>query len=213
MSWSERKIAAALARQTFQRKYLVVVPNCNWTGHECDLLVVTENLRVIDVEIKISRSDLKADAKKDKWWHRQHAGWEGYIEKTPSRQIPRRRAVYSKTLRMPPRVWKHYYAMPAEIWDDSLLECLPSPSSGVILLEECGWPKPPIVADVVRRAKPNKDASKLEPAQAVDIARLASLRMWDAYDRLDSAGRETVEWRDRARDLGFMFDHERQAAE
>lgn len=75
MTWSEHAIARALVRQTFNRKYLVVVPNCNWTGHECDLLVVTENLRIIDVEIKISRADLKADAKKEKWWHREHLGY------------------------------------------------------------------------------------------------------------------------------------------
>lgn len=62
MKWTEKTIARALAQQTFNRKYLVVVPNCNWTGYEADILAVTENLRLIDVEIKISRADLKADA-------------------------------------------------------------------------------------------------------------------------------------------------------
>ena len=65
MIWSEEKIATTLARQIFQRKCLVVVPNCSWTGDECDLLAVTKDLRVIDVEVKISRSDYRADAKKD----------------------------------------------------------------------------------------------------------------------------------------------------
>jgi hypothetical protein len=72
--WSERLIARAIALQTFKRRYLMAVPNCNWTGHECDLLVVTDNLRIIDVEVKISRADLKADAKKEKWWHRKLLG-------------------------------------------------------------------------------------------------------------------------------------------
>ncbi|EQD46835.1 hypothetical protein B2A_08707, partial [mine drainage metagenome] len=67
--WSEQRIAAALARQIFIDDSVVVVPNCNWTGHECDLLIVTRRLRVIDVEIKISRADLRVDACKDKWYH------------------------------------------------------------------------------------------------------------------------------------------------
>lgn len=50
--WNERKIATLLATRFFNNKYLVVVPNCNWTGYECDLLAVTENLRIIDIEIK-----------------------------------------------------------------------------------------------------------------------------------------------------------------
>ena len=64
LPWSENLIAATLARQIFHRKHLVVVPNCSWPGSECDLLVVTPSLRIIDVEIKISRADLLADTKK-----------------------------------------------------------------------------------------------------------------------------------------------------
>ena len=73
MEWSERLIARELAVGLFARR-LVVVDNCIWTGHECDLLCVTTDLRIVDVEIKISRSDLKADAKKDKWFRRTFMG-------------------------------------------------------------------------------------------------------------------------------------------
>lgn len=76
MKWSEKIIASALACQVFERKHLVLVPNCSWPGSECDLLVVTCDLRIIDVEVKISRSDLKADAAKDKWFH----GWDWRID-------------------------------------------------------------------------------------------------------------------------------------
>lgn len=68
--WSEFKIARAISLQTLARKCVVLVDNCSWTGHECDVLGVTTDLRIIDVEVKISRSDLKVDAKKDKWWTR-----------------------------------------------------------------------------------------------------------------------------------------------
>ena len=124
-NWSETKIARAISRQTLARKCVVLVDNCNWTGHECDVLAVTMDLRIIDVEVKISRSDLKADAHKDKWWIR--LGWTSWLDGPPA--PPRARD-------WPPKVWKHYYALPREIWDDALFDCLPSPKSGVLLLRE-----------------------------------------------------------------------------
>ncbi len=43
------------------------VPNVSWgwaLGHEADLIVVDQNLKVTEVEIKVSLSDLKADFRK-----------------------------------------------------------------------------------------------------------------------------------------------------
>lgn len=171
MEWTETKIAWALAIQHFNARHLVIVPNCRWTGHEADLLVVTKGLNLIDIEIKISRSDFKADAKKEKWWHkRYHYGNEG----PPAPDFPRHH---------PPRVYKHYFAMPADIWNDSLVDSLPSPSCGVLLLEKS---RGHIWVRETRRAKENRKAPKLTPQQAIDIARLASLRMWDALLKIDS---------------------------
>lgn len=172
MAWSEGKIARAIALQTLARKCVVLVDRCNWTGHECDVLAVTTDLRVIDVEVKISRADFKADAKKDKWWHRP--GWVWHQPQPP--------AVHRD---WPPKVWKHYVAMPRELWDDSLFEFMPSPKSGLLLVSERRSPATPVVVHCARRATPNRDASRLQPAQVMDIARLANLRMWDAYSRSD----------------------------
>lgn len=189
--WSERLIARAIALQTFKRRYLVAVPNCNWTGHECDLLVVTENLRIIDVEVKISRADLKADAKKEKWWHRQ---FKGYSEPKDviwkGRAITNyREAVYDVTARQhPPKVWKHYYALPKEIWTPELEQALPSQASGILLLDRGGYPRPAgadMRVDCIRRATPNRDAKPISAEAAVDIARLASLRMWESFQLLE----------------------------
>ncbi|WP_258129219.1 hypothetical protein [Achromobacter anxifer] len=197
MTWSENSIARALARQTFNRKYLVVVPNCNWTGHECDLLVVTENLRIIDVEIKISRADLKADAKKEKWWKREHIGYwptvtemrHSYLSNDLALFRRDRRGRYKNTPKdWPDKVWKHYYALPKEIWTPELLDALPNQNSGILLLDRDCYPRPvgqAMRVDCVRRATPNRDAVPISPAAAVDVARLASLRMWDAYARLE----------------------------
>lgn len=175
MIWTEGIIARAVALQTLARKCVVLVDNCNWTGHECDVLAVTTDLRIIDVEVKISRADLKADAKKEKWWHRRfNSPWR---EGPPAPDQP---------LAHPPKVWKHYYAMPADIWKPELLDCLPSTRSGVILLHEQRHGAI-AVADVVRRATPNKDAQRITAEDVIDIARLANLRMWEAYKQRDAA--------------------------
>ncbi|WP_342617204.1 hypothetical protein [Rhodoferax sp. GW822-FHT02A01] len=172
MIWNEGMIARAISLQTLARKCVVLVDNCNWTGHECDVLGVTTDLRIIDVEVKISRSDLKADAKKDKWWHRVSYGW---VDGPP------------RPVTHPRKVWKHYYALPAEIWKPELLDCLPSTSSGVLLLRQGGWPQPPVIVSCERRATPAKDAYRLKPEEVMDIARLANLRMWEAYKREEDA--------------------------
>lgn len=175
-AWSETRIARALALQVFQRKHLVVVPNCNWTGHECDLLAVTPDLRVIDIEVKISRADLKIDAKKDKWFHH----WNWSIDGPWSPDAPRRPRSW------PQKIWKHYYAMPRELWNSALFEFLPSPHSGVLLMYEHGHDKT-LMIRVERPAKPCRDAERISAADAIDIARLASLRMWDALKDRDAA--------------------------
>lgn len=190
MPWSERTIARAIALQTFKRRYLVTVPNCTWTGHECDLLVVTENLRIIDIEIKISRADLKADAKKEKWWHRE---FKGYAEPREVHKDGRFVAIYRDRItednpRMwPPKVWKHYYALPKEIWTPELEASLPSTASGILLLSQPrhSW-DPAVVVECHRRATPDKSAKPISAEAAVDIARLASLRMWESYQELES---------------------------
>jgi hypothetical protein len=175
--WSEYSIARAIALQTLARKCVVLVDNCNWTGHECDVLGVTTDLRIIDIEVKISRADLKADAKKDKWWTRLTCA------EAKERGVDMWARGDART--HPPKVWKHYYALPFEIWKPELLACLPSSASGVLLLRERNSVTP-LAVHVERRAIPNKDATVLTPVQAVDIARLANLRMWEAYKTRDA---------------------------
>jgi len=174
VTWTAAIIARAIALQTLNRRCVLLVDRCLWTGYECDVLGVTVDLRIIDIEIKISRADLKADAGKDKWWQRQYGAW------LPAE---RRQQVTTTARPWPPKVWKHYYAMPADIWKPELLDRLPSPHSGVLLMrrQEHG---DPVVARCERRATPNRDAERLTPQQAVDIARLANLRMFAAYEKL-----------------------------
>ena len=193
--WTAKIIAGEIARQTFEKKCLVLVDNCNWTGFEADVLGVTNDLRLIDVEIKISRSDLKADAKKDKWWHRTwlgHGPREEVRDSNGRLMMVRQPSIYDEKARQhPPKVWKHYYAMPKEIWKPELLEFLPSPASGVLLLREPSYPGGIVTVSCERRATPAKDAYRLKPEQVMDIARLANLRMWEAYRREEAVKRPT----------------------
>lgn len=188
--WSEHLLARAVALQVLNRKCLVLVDNCIWTGHECDVLGVTRDLRIIDVEIKISRADLKADAKKEKWWHRQYLGQGPRTElhnasgKLIGIHSP---PIYDSQPRVwPPKVWKHYYCFPKDLWVPELANHLPSQESGVLLFYRQRNSHTPIAMTVERSAKPNKQAEKITPADAIDIARLANLRMWEAYNRLEA---------------------------
>lgn len=177
MIWSEYSIGRAIALQTLQRKCLVLVPNCNHTGYECDLLAIEPGGRIIDVEIKISRADLKADAGKGKWWtqfaSRYDAATKRYVDSKPEKR------------EWPPRVWKHYYCMPEDVWTEGLESCLPTPKSGVILLRAGQRREPPVVARVHRRATPNRESKPVTVETILNLARLASLRLWDSYQEIE----------------------------
>lgn len=184
MKWTEHGIARAIALQILDRKCVVLVDNCNWTGHECDVLAVTRDLRIIDIEVKISRSDLKADADKGKWWQ-----YLTYDEARDRGVDVTTWQPYESKVRTdwPRKVWKHYYALPRDIWKPELTECLPSKASGILLLAEQRNSTTPIAVHCERRATPCKAAAPITAADALDIARLANLRMWEAYRRRDAA--------------------------
>lgn len=178
MIWTERLIARHLACGFFKHQMLAICPNTYWTGFETDLLLVCKDLRLIDVEIKISRSDLKADAKKSKWW--EPLSWP---EKEAAGIEPGSKEWHEagRPMEWPRKVWKHYYAMPRDIWTDDLFDVLPSAASGVILLQELPGMNGRVDCGYKRKAKPDKEAKPISAEAAVDIARLISLRMWDVF--------------------------------
>lgn len=155
--------------QVFDRRALVMVPNSYWTGDECDLLVVRNDLRLVDVEVKISRSDLRRDQDKGKWVDvGKYVGWNKPREPDKPREWPR-------------KVWKHYYALPADIWRDSLEECIPK-ASGVIFMRLRGDGR--VGAFVHRQAKPCPGYERLTPEQVVDIARTLTVRYWSRFGKV-----------------------------
>jgi hypothetical protein len=59
------------------RRHLIV-PNVSWglgLRHECDLLIVRESGFAAEVEIKVSKSDLKKDVEKRKWAMAERYGY------------------------------------------------------------------------------------------------------------------------------------------
>lgn len=160
--WNSSLVTRIIFDRVFKSTCMVAVPNCYWTGYEADLLLVEKGMRLIDVEVKISRSDLKADLKKDKWW--QHPSW-----RSPGP---------SQLREWPPKIWKHYYALPKSIWKADLFDSIPA-NSGVLLLHDDRYR-----IDVERPAKPNRDAARVEPQDAVQLARLSNFRLWDAYTEI-----------------------------
>ena len=65
-------IEMALARHYGHREN-IIVPNVHWglgLHYECDLLVVTKAGNAHEIEIKVSKSDIKAEQKKTGFPHR-----------------------------------------------------------------------------------------------------------------------------------------------
>ena len=171
--WTETKVGRILARSRMFSPMLCVLPRCNWAGDEADLLVLTRTCKLVDVEIKISRPDFRADKKKSKWYTHQR-GW--FVDGVWQQRPPIKRE-------WPRRIWKHFYAIPAEVWRDDLLEHA-QPNSGILLISEPEYGDQGV--RVLRQAVYNSEAKPLLPEEVMQIARLATLRLWDAYKRLEA---------------------------
>lgn len=177
--WNERSIGRAVFEQAFTRKHVVLLPNTYYTGYEADLLLVRADLRLVDIEIKVSRADFRADQHKDKWWkYGPYA--QGYWSNPGGPDDHWVRPAPTKERReWPIRVWKHYYALPREIWTPEL-ETVVSPKSGILLFHEYGDPAR-IVMKVQRQAKPRKEAKPIDAGEAIEVAKLCNTRMWEAF--------------------------------
>lgn len=171
--WSEKRIAYALATGYFKSRSVVFIPNCIWTGAEADVLVVEMSRKLIDVEIKISRADFKADARKQKWWH---------VNKVKKNGVWTREKESVKD--WPDSVWKHIYVLPKEEWREDLLEHMASDKSGIVLIEEIDGR---IIFTDYKKPVKNKDALILTERQVLDIARLANVRMWQTYRDIEAS--------------------------
>ena len=138
----------------------LIVPNVSWglSGlHECDLLVVSKAGYLTEIEIKITRADLRADKKK---WHGHNSlrikrlffALPEYLENCID-MVPERAGII--LVRPKPNVPGKYPYHP-----------------------RCREMRP---------AQRNKAAQKISDADRYKIARLGALRIWDLKRKLIDA--------------------------
>jgi hypothetical protein len=106
------KIAELVVASMFPIPRHMCVANVAWSllPYEADLIAVTQAGYMIEVEIKISLSDLKREDAKAKWRSRSF----GEL------------------------VSRFYYAMPGELWDKPAAQAAIRPGAGVIVIREVG---------------------------------------------------------------------------
>jgi hypothetical protein len=111
-----------------------------------------------EIEIKVSISDLRRDAGKEK-----HAQW-GYVSPNPRGKGP--------------QLIRHFvYALPAEIWA-KVEDSPPIPEYAGVCVVDAETPNPWQRSRWVRKPLPNKAARKLTADEAFQLGRLGSMRFW-----------------------------------
>ena len=75
------EMEAALTNYYFRRNYQLVVPRLSsiafdGINHECDLLILSDSNYATEVEIKISKADLRKDKQK---WHKHRSNMIKYL--------------------------------------------------------------------------------------------------------------------------------------
>ncbi len=135
----------------------LIVPNVYWgmTGfHECDLLVVSKAGYLTEIEIKVTKSDLRADKKK----------WHGH------RSLRIKRLFFAL-----PDYLEHCVDLVPERAGIILVR----PEGNVPGV----YPYHPRCR-ATRPAQRNKDAGKISEADRYKIARLGALRIWNLKRQL-----------------------------
>ena len=168
MRKSERTIAQKIVNGFLNHRYLTVVPDCNFTGYESDLLAVTKQKRLIDFEIKQSVQDFKNERKKDKWRRLipKTVKWGENIE-----------LEYEKK-DFPDGIYMHYFVMPNEIFKPELLELMPSQKSGFLTVDDK-------TVYIKKYAEKNFYSQILSETDLIHISRLVGIRFWNTLGILD----------------------------
>ena len=143
----------------FKPRVNVIVPNVSWglKMHECDILVLTKLNYAIEVEIKISKSDLIADK------HKGH----GHVD----------RKNRIKTL---------YFAIPEHL-KQVALECCPERAGIIIVKGEKRFKyhrKNVPWIEIVRKPKQNITAIKFTDKERNHLLHLGIMRYWSCKSKL-----------------------------
>lgn len=158
MKWRSYEVELAVT-SLFNIRQNLIIPNVSWgfAIHECDLLIVRSSGYVLEVEIKVSLADLKNDFKKG----------HGHIDRQN-------------------RLKEFYYALP-NILIEKGKPIIESHNKGAGIIScrydsEYSWQ--PYRALMIKPALTNKDARKLDIKERYQLARLGTLRLWNAKQAL-----------------------------
>ncbi len=135
----------------------IIVPNISWGFdgmHEIDLFVLRKSGLAIEVEIKRSISDLKADFNK----------WHNHKDKQN-------------------RISKMYYAIPEELLEKSI-SLIPEDCGIILCYKINNNERNIARARIHREAKLIKNSRKLTPEEQFKIARLGCLRILSLKEKL-----------------------------
>lgn len=155
---TERDIQDALYLVRHQDRHEPIVPNCSALGHEADLLSVTKARLVHEHEIKVSRADFKADARKQE----KHA--ELASPPPPS---------YRGFLRVPNYFW---YVTPPDLLDG--LEVPEYAGHMVITVDRKPGPWYPLGFVRVLKPAPRLHRAKISDDQLATLMRGLMFRYW-----------------------------------
>ena len=155
-------MSIAIARH-FDTRRNIIVPNVSWgIGlHECDVLVITKSGYAIEVEIKLTKADIKADLKK--WHSHENKKLRSLIFAIPKKLahcsdlIPERAGII--TIERLETQRPH--------WDKTIG---PNPSR--------------LYCSILRKAKINTHAKKLSDKDILHVAELGVMRMWNLKEKL-----------------------------
>ena len=155
-------MSIAIARH-FDTRLNIIVPNVSWgIGlHECDVLVITKAGYAIEVEIKTSKADIKADLKK--------------------RHSHENKKLRSLIFAIPKNLEHCSDLIPerAGIITIERLETQRPTRDNVI------GPNPSrLYCSILRKAKINTHASKLSDTDILHVAKLGVMRMWNMKEKL-----------------------------
>jgi hypothetical protein len=150
-----RDVANALCREgaPFSRRRWIVVPNVSWgwgLEYEADLIAVSATRTCHEIEIKVSRQDLRCDRQKPKH-HRMDA-----------------------------RIKKFWYAVPSELVALALDPTVVRPEYGVLEVVTGPHPHSLPRARMVRKAQLLKSGQRnvTEP-ELIKLLHLGVMRYWD----------------------------------
>lgn len=161
MRTSDIEIAVA---SHFNWRQNIIVPNVSWglfgDGREIDLAIVRPSGWLVEVEIKITASDIKADLRKRHWRLNMQqkdkpTHWHKYIKQS-------------------------WFAVPHDVGNQELIP----EYCGILQVQSSHIHPGEFEVRTICAPRVNPDAVKLTPEQISTVLRLGTMRIWTLRDAL-----------------------------